>query len=427
MTTPDANLILDALSLPKDAIYYSFGQKLREIFPGRFLLESDSVFFRVTTYASEGHCDVETQAGLFAEAPVQYYDREPYIYGDAANAWRSIRWRGLQFDLFTVSVEADYGSKAKHFLVAEDEADAEAFFRACCKWNSEIRGEVLVFNGCWQKDPELFESVRKTSLDTLVLEGGLKETIESDFKSFFDSKELYERHGVPWKRGVLFLGPPGNGKTHAIKGLVNVLGLPCLYVRSFQTMHATQQSMVSEVFQRARQSSPCVLIFEDLDSLINDNVRAFFLNEMDGFAANEGIMTIATTNHPERLDPAILERPSRFDRKYTFNLPDEVSRAEYLTLQNRNLESELKLTDDEIFAIAGLTDDFSFAYLKELVLSSMMKWINGAGSGSMFMVMTTQIDSLRSQMATPAPEMSAEVIDPMAMYMSRWQQAEMQP
>jgi len=413
-------MILDALSRPKDAILYSLGQRLQEAFPNSFLLESGSGYFDVATYAWEGHCELEPRKEIFHQWQAEYTEAEPFVEASSLNGWQGIRWRGRSFELFSATVAGQFSAVTTHLLLADDQEDAYAFFRACCEWNAEVRGEVLVFNGCWHKDSALFDSILKTTLDSLVLEGGLKEELKSDFKSFFDSKGLYERHGVPWKRGVLLLGPPGNGKTHAIKGLVNFLGYPCLYVRSFQDRHQTEQAMVSQVFKRARQAAPCILVFEDLDSLLTDDSRSFFLNEMDGFAANEGIMTIGTTNHPERLDPAILDRPSRFDRKYTFNLPDEVSRIEFLTLQNRALEPELKLTEDETFAIAGLTHDFSFAYLKELILSSMMKWIGGAGSGSMFMVMTTQVDSLRDQMQTPLPDVVEGEPDPRE-YMKRWQ------
>ena len=64
------------------------------------------------------------------------------------------------------------------------------------------------------------------------------------------------------------------------------------------------------VFARARRSAPCLVVLEDLDSLIKDENRAFLLNELDGFADNEGVVVIASTNHPEKLDPAILDRPS---------------------------------------------------------------------------------------------------------------------
>jgi SpoVK/Ycf46/Vps4 family AAA+-type ATPase len=72
---------------------------------------------------------------------------------------------------------------------------------------------------------------------------------------------------------------------------------------------------IAEVFQKARQLSPCVIVLEDLDSLINDQNRSFFLNQVDGLEGNDGLLMIGTTNHFERLDPGLSTRPSRFDRK----------------------------------------------------------------------------------------------------------------
>ena len=72
---------------------------------------------------------------------------------------------------------------------------------------------------------------------------------------------------------------------------------------------------MTEVFNHARTMSPCVLILEDLDSLITDRNRSFFLNQLDGLEGNDGLLLIGTTNHIERLDPGLSNRPSRFDRK----------------------------------------------------------------------------------------------------------------
>ena len=72
---------------------------------------------------------------------------------------------------------------------------------------------------------------------------------------------------------------------------------------------------MDEVFGKARILAPCVLILEDLDSLINDRNRSFFLNQLDGIQSNDGLLLIGTTNHFERLDPGLSERPSRFDMK----------------------------------------------------------------------------------------------------------------
>jgi hypothetical protein len=69
------------------------------------------------------------------------------------------------------------------------------------------------------------------------------------------------------------------------------------------------------------------------------------LNELDGFAANVGIVALATTNHPERLDPSILDRPSRFDRKYPFDLPELPKRHAYISMWNVPLKPQLQLVE----------------------------------------------------------------------------------
>ena len=104
-----------------------------------------------------------------------------------------------------------------------------------------------------------------------------------------------------------------------------------LYVKSFQSrwigectrIHIYikpsdwqgEEAAMQQVFDKARQCAPCVIILEDLDSLINDRNRSFFLNQMDGLSGNDGLLVIASTNHFDRLDPGLSTRPSRFDRK----------------------------------------------------------------------------------------------------------------
>ena len=87
-----------------------------------------------------------------------------------------------------------------------------------------------------------------------------------------------------------------------------------LYVKSFKSWKGEEAAM-AEVFDKARQVAPCVVILEDLDSLINPGNRSFFLNQIDGLENNDGLLIIGTTNHLELIDPALRSRPSRFDRK----------------------------------------------------------------------------------------------------------------
>jgi SpoVK/Ycf46/Vps4 family AAA+-type ATPase len=301
----------------------------------------------------------------------------------------------------------------RRWIIAESDEVAENFLRAVCAYCDEVHGEILVYDdGSWTKDDKLFASIKSATFENLILPPQLKQELREDFRRFFAAREVYRKYGIPWKRGVLLIGPPGNGKTHAIKALVNELNLPCLYVKSFKAERGTEQSNMRNVFARARRSAPCLVALEDLDALIEDENRAFLLNELDGFADNEGVVVIASTNHPEKLDPAILDRPSRFDRKYLFDLPGLPERLAYVNHWNQTLQLEMRLTEVEEVAVAECTDRFSYAYLKELFLSSMMEWISdqesGQVSGGLGEALLERAALLREQLSkgreeTPSP------------------------
>jgi SpoVK/Ycf46/Vps4 family AAA+-type ATPase len=243
------------------------------------------------------------------------------------------------------------------------------------------------------------------------LPDALKQEIERDLAKFFASREVYEKYRIPWKRGILLIGPPGTGKTHTIKALINSMGQACLYVKSFKSRCATDQDNMREVFSRARRNAPCILVLEDLDSLLDAKNRSFFLNELDGFATNTGVLVLATTNHPEKLDPAILDRPSRFDRKYYFELPSPAERLRYISAWNDALQAEMRLSATAIIETVERTDGFSFAYMKELFLSSMMQWMAEPASGRMDAVMHERSLVLREQMSSMVEETNGDAED----------------
>ena len=86
-----------------------------------------------------------------------------------------------------------------------------------------------------------------------------------------------------------------------------------------------------------------MLVIEDLDSLVTDLNRSIFLNELDGLEDNDGILVLGTTNHFDRLDPAISKRPSRFDRKFVFPAPSLSERKEYAKYWQKKLSSRTEL------------------------------------------------------------------------------------
>ena len=137
-------------------------------------------------------------------------------------------------------------------------------------------------SGFWQESRSLYEQVRKSEWKDVILNEDTKKTITDLMHKFFDSKDIYKDLGVPWKRGVIFHGPAGNGKTISIKALMHSLfkkyedSIPSLYVKS-----APQTWDIRNIFQTARYQAPCLLIFEDIDTIVTPSTRSYFFNEVD--------------------------------------------------------------------------------------------------------------------------------------------------
>ena len=159
--------------------------------------------------------------------------------------------------------------------------------------------------------------------------------------------------------------------------------IPTLYVKSFAGCHNDFYA-IREVFEKARAVTPCLLVFEDLDSLVKEKVRSFFLNEVDGIEDNHGIMIIGSTNYLGKLDPSITQRPSRFDRKYQFALPAQAERERYAEYWRKKLIKNRRVEFPEglVTVIADLTDGFSFAYLKEAFITSLLSIVGAKRRGA---------------------------------------------
>ncbi|HKZ02173.1 MAG TPA: ATP-binding protein [Pyrinomonadaceae bacterium] len=392
------NFMMDALYKPNDYIAYHVGRQLAELHPGKAILEGETGYFDLEAFVRAGKCSVVHETSIFNHIKTDWEGPGKAPKQSLENSWLNVLWRGQILDVVLVTYSQRCYPSRHHWIVADTKQLAEDFFAEVCEWSSEVRSEVLVFeDGEWTKNKELFDAIKIATFENIVLHDTLKKEIQDDFAQFFLSRDVYERYRIPWKRGVLFIGPPGNGKTHTLKALVNQLQKPCLYVKGFKSEYATDQENLALVFARARMTTPCLVVMEDLDSMIDDKSRAFFLNELDRFEANTGVVILATTNHPDRLDPAILDRPSRFDRKYYFDLPAEAERSAYVAFWNAQLQPELRLTETVAPAVVEQTQGFSFAYMKELFLSSMMQWMTREGDVSMDEIILGQAVQLRKQ------------------------------
>lgn len=393
------NFIRDALHHPADYVAYHVARELAEMHPGKTILEGRNYQFDLDDFISAGQCSVVEQKSVFYHTTVVWEDTDEKPEEEIENAWLNVLWKGHLLDVILITWSQGCTLQQRQWIVADNRRVAEDFLNAVCAWWCEVRGEILVYqNGYFDKDKELFDAIKSANFDNLILRDSLKDEIKNDFEQFFNSRETYERYRIPWRRGSIFIGPPGNGKTHMVKALINYLGRPCIYVRSF-TGHGNEQQNMAEVFDRARMT-PSLVVLEDLDAMIHGQNRSFFLNELDGFRVNTGVVVLATTNHPEKLDQAILDRPSRFDRKYYFDLPGETERGSYIKQWNRDLLPELRVSERATALLVKETAGFSFAYLKELFVASMAAWMSTSGSTSMDKVILGQAKSLRAQMTT---------------------------
>ncbi len=371
----------EKLREPASAIAYTAGLRLREMFGEQeWLQQRKSGFFDLREWAEAHDVSLEVESSVHQEYRTGWNDSAGELDEWPANVWMQLDWRGAHFDVVRLTWFEKYRSRTRYFIVGPDRERVEALSAEVGRWSARIRDEILVFrDGCWHKDADLYEQVSGTSLDDLVLRPSFKQEIVGELRRFFSSRELYDEQDVPWSRGMLFLGPAGNGKTLMLKALTNELDVPSLYVRDFASHRYTPQALMHEVFDRARETAPCLLIFEDLDNLITPDNRSFFLNELDGFALNRGILTIATTNHPERLDPALLHRPSRFDRKFTFGLPDDELRRAYLRDWLAGLSGAPELSEESLDELVVRTEGFTFAYLEELTHAAHLECLAGEG------------------------------------------------
>ena len=196
---------------------------------------------------------------------------------------------------------------------------------------------------------------------------------------FLKNPKKFADLGARIPKGVLLVGPPGTGKTLLAKAVAGEAGVPFYsisgsdFVEMFVGVGA---SRVRDLFETAKKNSPCMIFIDEIDAVgrhrgagmggghdEREQTLNQLLVEMDGFAANEGIIIIAATNRPDILDPALL-RPGRFDRQITVNYPDLKGREAILKVHCKGKP----IADDvDLSTIAKRTPYFTGADLENVM------------------------------------------------------------
>ncbi len=178
-----------------------------------------------------------------------------------------------------------------------------------------------------------------------VLDETVTRLLKDDFTSFYQREEWFRRNRLPFRRGYLLHGAPGNGKTSVIRAMMWSQRLDAYTLRLFQP--TTDDSDLEKLFATAHANRPCMVVLEDLDRAFPKSEESrcrvslqALLNTLDGLVSTDAIVTVATANHPARLDPAVLQRPGRFDRVVLFDNPDAALRVRYFQTLNPKLQAE---------------------------------------------------------------------------------------
>ena len=154
--------------------------------------------------------------------------------------------------------------------------------------------------------------------------------------------EIYEKIGLKDPMGVLLYGPPGCGKTLLAKAVANATGSNFISIKGPEILNkylGESEKAIAKIFERAKTSSPCVVFFDEFDSIVkkrgsDDNAAVercvnALLTEMDGVKGRKKVFVIAATNRPDMIDPAIM-RPGRLDKLIYIPLPGEKDRLSIL-------------------------------------------------------------------------------------------------
>ena len=231
-------------------------------------------------------------------------------------------------------------------------------------------------------DNELVTDIPETKFSNIAGYEGLKN--DSKFiLDFLKNPKAYEKIGARLPNGVLFYGPPGTGKTLMAKAIAGEASVPFYKVNGSDFVElyvGLGARRVRNLYKTARENAPCIVFIDEVDSIggargglkgssEDDKTLTALLNELDGFSAKKGVITIAATNRLQDLDPALV-RPGRFDIHVAVPLPNKEERLQILELYKGGKKLSPSI---DIGKLAAKTIGFSPSELEKLLNESAIK------------------------------------------------------
>lgn len=213
----------------------------------------------------------------------------------------------------------------------------------------------------FRNDQGLFLRKEKIASDDLIeFKDSITDQILTEIELFWDSKKKFQKYGFLHRRGYIFYGPAGCGKSGIIYLVLNKV----IKRNGIVLICSDHPSLWIDAVKMIRNVEPerhIVAILEDIDAIIEQYGEERVLSFLDGESQCDDILNIATTNYAGRLDRRIISRPRRFDRRIKIFPPSESIRREYFM-------KKMKITEKEVEKWVNASDGFSFAGLTDLVI-----------------------------------------------------------
>ena len=192
--------------------------------------------------------------------------------------------------------------------------------------------------------------------------------------------ELFKKSNTNPPKGILLYGPPGTGKTLVAKAVANESEVNFISIKGPQLISkfiGESEKGIREIFRKAKQASPCILFFDEIDSIVprrsggdsthvTERVISQFLTEMDGMEELKGVVILGATNRLDIIDPAVL-RPGRFDSLLELPVPDENSRLDIFKIHTKGKPLD---KDVDLKELVNKTDKFTGAEIESIARSA---------------------------------------------------------
>ena len=238
----------------------------------------------------------------------------------------------------------------------------------CMNRHHYLHGQAL------RTDATLISRQDQVHWHDVALEPGVVAALKDNIIGMLSQRALFQRNGIPQKRGILLYGPPGTGKTMVGKVLAGIHAATFIWVTAADN---SSVDSVRTIFKLARRLKPTIVFLEDLDLYASERTRGSsttlgeLLSQMDGLEQNDGLIVVATTNDLAAIEPALRDRPSRFDVVLELGLPKTMARRSILA---KHLARQLP-SDEVLDRAATDTAGLSGAQVREVAVLAIQQAI----------------------------------------------------